>query len=159
MVLFIILGVILLILGIVGCIVPAIPGPPLSFASLIMLEIARRGEAFTTQQLIFWAGVALLVTVLDYIIPAAGAKKYGASKWGVWGSIIGMIVGILFMGPLGMFIGTFLGAVAGELVTGKSGGGALKAGLGTFVGTLLGIGLKLTASLAMSYYFVKVLIS
>ncbi|MBN2011677.1 DUF456 domain-containing protein [candidate division KSB1 bacterium] len=158
LILLTILGIALLILGIIGCVVPAIPGPPLSFAALIMLEIGKKGDAFTNNQLILWAVIALLVTVLDYIIPAAGAKKYGATKWGVWGSIIGLIIGTIFLGPLGMFIGTFAGAVGGELFAGKKSDSALKAGFGTFMGTLMGIGLKLAASFAMTFYFFKALI-
>jgi len=91
-----ILGFILLLLGLIGCVLPALPGPPLSYAALILLEIATHGEAFTTNDLIFWAVITIVVTVMDYIIPVMGAKKYGATKAGVWGSVIGMVIGILF---------------------------------------------------------------
>lgn len=157
MLVLIILGFILLIAGLIGCIVPAIPGPPLSFVALILLQIATHGEAFTTNELIFWGLLTVVVTVIDYIIPVAGAKKYGASKIGIWGSIIGLLIGIIFFPPFGMFIGTFLGAIGGELIAGKHSPDALKAGWGVFIGTMLGIGIKLAASVAMSFYFVKAL--
>lgn len=156
-VVLIIIGFVLLFLGILGCIVPAIPGPPLSYIALILLEVAKKGEAFTTEQLLFWAFVAVAVTALDYVIPAAGAKKYGASKYGVWGSVIGMLIGIFFFAPLGMLIGAFLGAVIGEIYVGKKSPDALKAGYGVFIGTMLGIGIKLAASGVMSFYFIKAL--
>jgi len=156
MVLLIIFGVILIIFGIIGCIVPAIPGPPLSYVALILLELAKDGEAFSSNQLIFWGLVTVAVTVLDYIVPIAGAKKYGATKFGMWGSVIGLLVG-LFFPPFGMFIGAFVGALIGEFVVGKTSRSALKAGWGTFIGIMIGMGLKLAASLAMGYYFFRVL--
>jgi len=152
-----ILGVICLFLGLIGCIVPAIPGPPLSFLALILLEIATQGEAFTTSQLIFWGVVTIIVTVIDYVIPLVGAKKFGATKFGIFGSIIGMVIGIIFFPPLGMLVGAFIGAVAGEFLKGKSSPEAFKAGWGVFVGTMLGIGIKLAASAVMSFYFIKAL--
>ena len=157
MIVLIILGFFVLIAGIIGCIIPAIPGPPLSFIALILLEVATKGEAFTTNELIFWGVVTVIVTVLDYIIPVAGAKKYGATKSGIWGSIIGMIIGMIFFPPFGMLIGAFLGAVGGEVLVGKDSSEALKSGWGVFMGTILGIGLKLAASGVMSFYYVKAL--
>ena len=158
MTIFIILGVIALIFGLIGCIVPAIPGPPLSFIALILLEIATHGEAFTVNQLIFWGIVTVIVTVLDYIIPIFGAQKYGATRAGIWGSVIGMLIGIFFFPPFGMFLGAFLGAVGGEIIVGKKSDDALKAGFGVFVGTMLSIGLKLAASGVMTFYFIKELL-
>ena len=157
MIVLIILGFIVLIAGLVGCIVPALPGPPLSFVALILLEIATHGEAFTTNELIFWGVVTVVVTVLDYIIPVIGAQKYGATKSGIWGSIIGMLIGIIFFPPFGMLIGAFLGAVGGEILIGKNNPEALKAGWGVFIGTMLGVGIKLAASGVMSFYFIKTL--
>ena len=97
MTILIIIGFIILIVGLIGCIIPAIPGPPLSYVALILLEVATNGEAFTTNELIFWGVVTVLVTALDYIIPVAGAKKYGATKFGVWGSIIGLLLGVILL--------------------------------------------------------------
>lgn len=150
-----ILGFILSLLGILGCLLPVLPGPPLSFAALILLSIARDWQVFSTKFLIIMAAITILVTVLDYIVPAAGAKKYGASKLGVWGSIIGIIIGLVFFPPLGIFIGAFIGAILGELVTGKQGSAALRAGWGVFVGTMFGIGIKLAASVVMTFYYIK----
>jgi uncharacterized protein len=95
---------------------------------------------------------------LDYIIPAWGTKKFGGSKKGVIGSILGLIIGMIFFGPLGIILGPFVGAVAGELMAGKDNSAALKAGFGSFVGFLTGTLLKLIASGMMMWYFFKEMI-
>ena len=83
-----------------------------------------------------------------------GAKKAGASRAGVWASVLGMLAGMIWFPPFGMILGSFVGAVLGELLVGRSGGASLKAAWGVFVGTIAGIILKLTASGVMTYYFV-----
>jgi len=114
-------------------------------------------EPLTLNMILIMALITVIVTVLDYVVPVAGAKKYGASKWGVWGSVGGMILGIVFFPPLGIIIGAFLGAVAVEILNGKETKDALRAGWGVFVGTLLGTILKLTASFYMTYLFINAL--
>lgn len=157
MIVLIILAFICLIIGIIGCIVPGLAGPPFSFLALILLSIAKRWEPFSPTFLIIMAAVTVIVTALDYIVPVAGAKKYGASKFGFWGAIIGMIVGIIYFPPLGMIIGAFIGAFVGELLIGKQSSAALRAGWGVFIGVILGILLKLIASGVMTFYFIKAL--
>ncbi len=157
MIVLIILGVVCLIIGIIGCVVPGLAGPPFSFLALILLSIAKRWEPFSPTFLIAMAAVTIIVTALDYIVPAAGAKKYGASKFGFWGAVIGMIVGIIYLPPLGMIIGAFIGAFVGELLIGKQSSAALKAGWGVFIGVMFGILLKLIASGVMTFYFIKAL--
>ena len=153
--LLIAIGLLISLAGLVGCILPIIPGPPLSFAALIVLSFAQGWEPFSATFLIVMAGVTALVTVLDFVIPAMGARRYGATRAGVWGSVLGMIIGILFFPPLGMFIGAFAGAVAAEMAVERDGKDALRAGWGVFMGTMLATVLKLAASGAMLYYFVK----
>jgi len=101
--------------------------------------------------------VTLIVGALDYVIPLLGVRRYGASKWGVWGSVAGMIIG-LFYPPFGMIIGAFVGAVLAEWLVKRKGGDALKAGWGAFIGTLTGIVLKLLLSGIMAYYFMRALL-
>lgn len=158
MIALIILAFICVIVGIIGCIVPGIAGPPFSYASLILLSIAKRWQPFSAKFLIIMAAITVFVTGLDYLLPAAGAKKYGASKLGFWGAIIGMILGILFFPPLGMIIGAFLGAIVGELLKGKQSYEALKAGWGVFMGLVLAVLLKLIATGIMTFYFIKALL-
>ena len=151
----IIIGLLIALAGLVGCLFPIIPGPPLSYLSLIILSYAKNWEVFSANFLMFMAGAALVVTLLDYVVAAGGARRYGASKFGVWGSLIGMFVGIVFFPPLGMFIGALGGAFLGELFAGKSGDEALRAGWGVFVGTLLGIGIKIAFCGAVLFFYLK----
>lgn len=151
----IILGFVFALVGLAGSILPVIPGPPLGFLALIILSLAKNWEPFTPTFLIIMGGLTIFVTILDYVVPVAGARKYGASKPGVWGSVVGMIIGLFFFPPWGIVIGGFLGALAGEAVVGKEGRKMLRAGWGVFVGNLAGIGLKLALSGVMLFFYVK----
>lgn len=152
-----ILGIVFTLTGIAGCILPVIPGPPLSWAGLLLLHWTRFAQ-FSATFLLIMACLAIAVTVLDYVIPVWGTKKFGGSKAGMWGATIGIFAGIFFFPPVGIIIGPFIGAVLGEIIAGKESGSALKAGLGSFVGFLLSTGLKLGVSLTMAYYFFRDLI-
>jgi uncharacterized protein YqgC (DUF456 family) len=153
----IIIGLILALLGIVGCILPLIPGPPLSYASLFILSIAKKWEPFSATFLI-WLGVVLvIVSIVDYVFPLIGARRYGASKTAIWYSIIGMLVGVFFAPPWGIIIGAFAGTVVGEFIGGKKGKAALRAGWGVFVGTMAAIGVKLAFSGVVLFFYVKAL--
>jgi len=152
-----ILGIVLILAGIAGCILPVIPGPPLSWAGLLLLHWTRFAQ-FSAAFLIVMACLAIAVTVLDYLIPVWGTKKFGGSKAGMWGATIGIFAGIFFFPPVGIIVGPFIGAVLGEIIAGKESGPALKAGLGSFIGFLLSTGLKLGVSLTMAYYFFRELI-
>ena len=99
--------------------------------------------------------VTIFLIVLDYVAPALGAKKYGATKRGIWGSAIGMIIGIFFIPPWGMIVGAFAGALLGELSSGKSGRKALRAGWGILIGSVLGVGLKLAFTAVVLFYYIK----
>jgi uncharacterized protein YqgC (DUF456 family) len=151
----IILGLIIALIGFLGCILPVIPGPPLSYAALIILSLAKQWDPFTITFLIIMGVLMLAVSLVDYVFPAIGAKRYGASKAGVWFSIIGMLVGIFFIPPWGMFIGAFAGAVVGELAFGKGGKDALRASWGVFVGTMVGTGFKLAFSGVCIFFYIK----
>jgi uncharacterized protein YqgC (DUF456 family) len=151
-----VLGGILMVVGLVGCFLPIIPGPPLSYMGLIVLQLKEQSP-FSTKFLIIWAVVVVAVTALDYVVPAYGTKKFGGTKYGIWGCTIGLIVG-LWMGPIGIILGPFLGALIGELIGGKSSDVAFKAALGSFVGFLVGTLLKLIVCGVMGWYFVMALL-
>jgi len=152
-----ILGIIFMILGIIGCLVPVLPGPPLSFLGLILLHLTRFGQ-FATTTLIILGSIAVVVTVLDFIVPVWGTKKFGGSKYGTKGAIIGLIIGF-FLGPLGIILGPLIGAFVGEMIFKDDLNYAFKACFGSLLGFLTSIGLKLAASLVMTFYFVKELIT
>lgn len=148
-----ILGIILMLLGIIGCLVPVLPGPPLSYLGLILLHISKFGE-FDSTVLIALAAVTVIVTVLDYIVPIWGTRRFGGSKYGTRGATVGLVIG-LFLGPVGIIIGPLMGAIVGELIFKDDMKYALKAGFGSLLGFLTGIGLKLAASFIMTFFFVK----
>lgn len=150
---WIILGSILLIVGIVGCVLPVIPGPPISYISLLILQL-KKEPPFSSKFLVIWALITIAVTVLDYIVPAYGTKKFGGTKKGIMGSIIGLIIGVFFFPPVGIIVGPFLGAFVGELIAGKDSNVAFKSAFGSFLGFVGGTLLKLVASLTMAYYFI-----
>jgi uncharacterized protein YqgC (DUF456 family) len=158
----VILGLIVALVGIIGCILPVIPGPPLSYASLLILSVAKKWEPFSTTFLIVMGVMMVAVMMVDYVFPAIGAKKYGASKAAIGFSIIGMIVGAFFIPPWGIFIGAFAGALVGELAFGKRGQErgirALQAGWGVFVGTMVGIAFKLLFSGVVLFFYVKAIV-
>ncbi|MDX9696610.1 MAG: DUF456 domain-containing protein [Bacteroidales bacterium] len=149
-----VLSILLIITGLLGCVLPVLPGPPFSFLGLLLLHFTKFAD-FTVTFLIITAVLAIIVTVLDYIVPIWGTKKFGGSKAGQWGATIGMIIGMLFLGPLGLIFGPLVGAIIGELIKGTESRQALRAGFGAFIGFLLGVGLKLAASLYMTYHYVK----
>ncbi|KPK00777.1 MAG: hypothetical protein AMK71_07935 [Nitrospira bacterium SG8_35_4] len=151
--LLILLGFICIIAGIVGCILPVLPGPVLCYAGLVILQLSS-GHPFTMQFLVMYAVLTAGMAVLDYVIPIYGTKKLEGSKYGIWGSGIGLLVGLVFMFPVGIIIGPMLGAFIGELISGKNAKKAFKPALGSFLGFLAGTMIKFMLSLSMAYYFV-----
>jgi uncharacterized protein len=153
-----VLAILLVLLGIAGCLLPVIPGPPLNFLSLLVLNFTRWGQ-FETSFLIVFAVIAAIVTVADYIFPVWITKKTGGSRAGVWGAFIGLIIGLFVFPPFGIIFGPLAGAMIGEIIHDSDSDRAFKAGLGSFLGFLLGTGLKLIASFVMTWYFFKALIT
>jgi uncharacterized protein YqgC (DUF456 family) len=151
----VVLGIIIMTIGIIGCLVPVLPGPPLSFLGLLLLHFTKFGH-FTSWTLIIFAGIAISVSILDYLVPIWGTKKFGGSKYGTRGAAVGLVVG-LFLGPVGIIIGPLLGAFIGEMIFKDDLNYALKAGFGSLVGFLTGVGLKLAASFVMTFYFFRAL--
>lgn len=152
-----VLGILLIIVGIIGCIIPGIAGPPFSFLALICLSIERNWEPFSAEFLVVFGTLTLAVQALDYLLPALGAKKFGSTRYGFWGTLIGMFLGIFFLPPLGMILGALIGAMVGETIAGKESASALKAAWGVFAGVLTGMVLKLILASVMTFYFFKAL--
>jgi len=151
----IVIGSIFVLVGIAGCVLPILPGPVLIFLGLLVLALLKDfSSPLTPTLMIVMAILTVIVTIGDYMIPLWGAKKYGTSKWGIWGSVAGMAIGLLFS-PFGMLLGAVIGAVAVEWLVQKERGKAFRAGWGVIVGSLLGAVLKLGVSGMMVYYFIR----
>ncbi len=141
------LGFVFILLGIIGSFLPVLPGPITGWIGLLILHFTSVIEQDWTFLGITLA-IAVIIWFLDYIIPAMGTKKYGGSKYGIYGTTLGLIFGLLFLGPLGIIIGPFAGAFLGELIyDSKDSNRALKAAIGSFVGFLFSTGIKFIVSL------------
>ena len=145
-------GAVCLLVGFVGCVVPVLPGVACAYAALWTLYPTP--YALTNERLLVRGIVAVVAIVLDYVVPALGAKKFNCSKWGVFGCMVGTIVGIFFA-PFGIILGPFLGAVAGELVAGKQASAALRGGFGALLGFVAGVLLKFVACALFTWWFVQ----
>jgi uncharacterized protein YqgC (DUF456 family) len=148
----IVVGALCLLVGFVGCVVPVLPGVACAYAALWVLYPTP--YALAGEKLIVGGIVAVVAIVLDYVVPAIGAKKFNCSKWGVFGCMVGTIVGIFFA-PLGIILGPFLGAVAGELIAGKKVPDALLGGIGALIGFIVGVLLKFVACALFTWWFVQ----
>lgn len=154
----IIVGGMLLIVGFLGGILPVIPGPPVSYIGILALHFTDQYQL--SSEILLWdAGLAVFVMLLDFIIPMIGSKQFGASKYGVWGCGIGALLGAIFFPPFGIILGPFFGGVGGELLNGENTQKAIKAGFGAFLGFLAGTFIKLVASGLMIYHFVTALVA
>lgn len=155
----IILAIILFLVGIVGSIVPGLAGPPFSWAALLLIHLSDAAQ-FSTTFLIVTAAVAVVITLLDYIVPSWSTKRHGGSKAGVWGCNIGLVISIVGLpfgpqGLLGVILWPFVGALVGELVSGKQSRAALRAAWGAFLGFLTGTGLKLAFAIFAAFFVVR----
>ena len=146
-------GIILIIVGILGSLLPLLPGPPIAYVGLL-LQLFREPAPFTTEFILVWGGIVVLSLLLDYLVPIWGTKKFGGTKYGVWGCTVGFIAAF-WMGPLGVIVGPFLGAFIGELIAGQSRKKSFRAALGSFVGFLLGSFLKLVGCFMMLFYIIR----
>ena len=147
-------GFILILVGIIGAFLPILPGPIASWAGLLLLYLTK-----TIPQDWRFLGVtlaiAIIIFLIDYIIPALGTKKFGGSKYGIYGTTIGLIVG-LFFGPFGIILGPFLGALIGELMHDSADSKrAMRAAMGSFIGFLFSTGLKFILSIVYAGLFIS----
>ena len=152
------ISILLVIIGFAGTFVPMIPGLPLIYGGFIIRGFSNQWQDFSVTTVIVLGVATLIVTSLDYWAGVAGAKKYGATKPGIWGAIVGGIVGMFMLNIIGLILGPFLGAVIGELLSGKSQRSAWKAGWGTFVGFLTGSLIRIITGVIMSGLFFYYLI-
>ncbi|CAL2083336.1 DUF456 domain-containing protein [Tenacibaculum sp. 190524A02b] len=149
-----ILGFLLTGLGILGSFLPVLPGPITGWAGLLVLHFTDAVPMNTTF-LTITGVIALLIFILDYFIPAMGTKKFGGTKYGAYGTTIGLIVGLLSPIPFGIIIGAFVGALVGELLyDGSDVNRALKASFGAFLGFLASVTIKFSVAVLYFVLFV-----
>lgn len=149
-----------MIAGVLGSFLPILPGPPLSWIGLLLLHLTKIVPANTTF-LVVTLVVAILVLVLDYIIPAVGTKRFGGSKSGMIGTTLGLLVAIIFpvFGVFGIVIWPFVGALIGELINKSIGQNAMRAAFGSFIGFLASTFLKFILAVIYFGFFIKSLIT
>ncbi|MBN8885499.1 MAG: DUF456 family protein [Rudaea sp.] len=147
-VLYFVLSAVLILAGLAGTIVPALPGVPLVFAGMLLAAWADHFEHVGTVTLIVLGVLCLLAIAIDFVAGLLGAKRVGASAWAIWGAMIGTVVGLFFNLP-GLVFGPFLGAVVGELLVGSHLGRATHVGIGTWLGLLFGTLAKIALCFAM----------
>lgn len=151
----VVLALICLLTGLAGCILPALPGPPLSYAGLLLLQWSGYGD-FPTRFLLIWAVVVIVVTLLDYYLPVWMTKRFGGSRHATIGATIGLIAGFFILPPLGIVICPFLGALIGELIhDSRDSGKAFKVAMGSLAAFMLGTGLKLIVSGVITFYGIR----
>ena len=139
-VLIYVLSFLLLVGGVVGCVLPILPGAPLGYAGLLLLHFTGRAD-FSTTQLVTWLIIVVILQVVDFITPLWGSKYTGGSEFGNRGCVAGTLIGMFFL-PWGIIVGPFIGAVAGEMLGGSDLSHAVRAGIGSLIGFLVGTLLK-----------------
>ena len=149
------LAVVMVVAGLVGLVLPALPGAPLLFGGLLVAAWAEDFAYVGAGTLTVLAAMALLTYAVDFAATAMGAKKFGASKRAVVGAALGALVG-LFFGLPGIILGPFIGAVIGELTTERGLGEASRAGVGATIGLVFGAAAKLALAFSMLGLFALV---
>ncbi len=142
-----IIAIILALIGIAGGFLPIIPGPPLSWVALLLVNFSDKADGtISTAALIIWLVVAIVITIADYLLPGMMTKVTGGHKSSEIGAMIGLFAGLLFT-PIGMVLGSFLGALIGELIFAKQDFiTSLKAATGAFIAFILTVGMKVIFS-------------
>lgn len=138
----VLLGAAAMLVGLVGCIVPFVPGPAIAYAALYLPMLF--GCQPPVLHLAIGGGLLVVVLAIDYLLPSVCAKKFKCSGWGVFGCFAGSIVGLFFL-PFGIVLGPFIGTVVGELIAGRDIQSSLRGGLGALLGFVLCLGIKLAS--------------
>ncbi len=149
-----IIGTLLLIVAVLGCFLPVLPGPILAYAAILLRQFFSEAEnTYSTTALVVLGVAMAIVFMLDYVIPGWTTRKAGGSKYGSRGALIGMLLGI-FLTPIGMLLGMFLGALVGELLHDDSNFyRALRIATYSFVGFLLSSGMKFIYCVVAAWWF------
>lgn len=138
----------LFLVGIVGSVLPWVPGPLLVLAGALLWAVVTSFATVGAGRLAILGALALLTFLLDLVVGAIGARRYGATRWGMMGALVGAIVGLL-LGPLGLLLGGVAGAVVGELMGGADLAGSVRSGVGALAGMLAGVVADLVVTVTM----------
>lgn len=158
-ILLIILSFGIVVSGAVGVIVPFLPGMPIAWLGMLVFGYATGFAAITWKVLLIFLGLTVLTMIFDVLAPLVGAKKYHASRYGIIGSFLGLIFGIMLFGPLGIIVGPFVGAFLGELLKGRAEEEALQSAKGTVIGFLAGSAIKFSLIAVMLGFMIFALIT
>lgn len=146
-------AVFIILIGILGTVLPALPGIPLIWLSMLVFALIEGFERVNAAFLGVTLVVAVAAEAADHLVRVWGARRYGAGRAGAWGTFLGAVAGLFFL-PLGLIIGPFLGALVGELLAGRSFDEAFRAGWGGLVGTLGSVVTKFVIGVGMLIAFV-----
>lgn len=152
----VVITIIVILLGIAGTIIPFIPGVPLIFIAIATYGWYEGFHTITTKYIVILAALTLLSLLVDYLASTMGAKYFGSSKYGIYGALIGTLLGLFLFPPAGLLIGPWIGAIVGELMAGKEFNTALRTGVGTIVGLFSGIVFSLILAIIMLVSFLIV---
>jgi|TARA_B110000116_G_scaffold219197_1_gene196960 hypothetical protein len=153
--LIIVLVIIILLIGLIGCIIPPLPGPPISFLGILLLHFCT---SYTIDLETLWllAAIVSLITFLDYWLQIYGVKKFGGGKKSINGTILGLVLGLLLFPPFGVIIGPFIGAFLGAKMEAKEDTNrAIRIAMGALAGFLGGTVLKFSVSIYITVLFIK----
>jgi len=149
------LVVILVLLGLIGTVLPALPGIGLIFGGILLYAFYFGIDTIGLSVLIIFGIVTVFSFAIDYLASAYGAKRYGASKWGSVGAVLGGLLGFIILNFPGLLFGIFAGAVAGEMLIAKKDARlSLRAGIGSMLGFLAGTVIQFIIGLAMIIVFI-----
>jgi uncharacterized protein YqgC (DUF456 family) len=154
----IILSFILVLAGLLGVILPFLPGVGIAWLGLLLFAYTTGFSVITLKIVLIFLSLSIGTFLLDLVAPLLGAKKYKASNFGILGSFLGFIFGVMLFGPVGILIGPFVGAFLGERFSGRKPEEAAQSAKGTFVGFLVGSLIKISLILAMLGFLISALI-
>lgn len=148
-----IIAVIVMLVAVAGTVVPVLPGLPLSWLAMLLFGFIEKFERLDARFLAITFAIVIATEAADYFTKAWGARRYGASKAGTWGAVLGGFAGLFFL-PVGLLLGPFLGVLIAELLAGRTTDESLRAGWGGLIGTVGSIAIKITVALGITVAFV-----
>ena len=148
-----VIAIIFFIFGLLGTLLPVLPGPLIIWAGMLVFGLFTGFEKLTTGFYLAQAVAVGLLFLIDYLAVAMGTKRYGGSRYSIFGAVIGLVVGLIVLGPIGIIVGPFLGAFLAELISGRPVNNAFITGFGTLLGFFGGTFLKILIEIIMIIWF------